>query len=151
NQEAKKGAFFAWHAFVLPGDYEVILALYDKGTGKRSFAARKLRVESLNKDPLPDAWSGLPTVELLEATTKAPDSSFHPEIVGRLRLPLAARRPVRIELLANLTGTGRAMVSHRAYNFNLGSLLPILKTFSQVEVRGGALNIEVLDLIRRQV
>src|SRR5262249_33660379 len=42
-------------------------------------------------------------------------------------------------------------VSHRAYNFNLGSLLPILKTFSQVEVRGGALNIEVLDLIRRQV
>jgi len=88
NPEAKKGAFFAWHAFMLPGDYEVILALYDKGTGKRSFGARKLRVESLNKDPLPDAWSDLPSVELLEVTTKAPDSSFHPEIVGRLRLPL---------------------------------------------------------------
>jgi hypothetical protein len=151
NPKAKNGAFFAWHAFMLPGDYDVILALYDKGAGKRSFGTRKLRVESLNKDPLPDAWSDLPAVELLPVAPKAPDSYFLPEIVGRLRLPLAPRRPVRVELLANLTGTGRAMVSHTAYNFNLSSLLPILKTFSQVEVRGGALNIEVLDLIRRQV
>src|SRR5262249_54257047 len=55
NPEVKKGVFFAWHAFMLPGDYEVIVALYDKGNGKRSFGVRKLRVESLNKDPLPDA------------------------------------------------------------------------------------------------
>ena len=82
---------------------------------------------------------------------KQPDSLFHPEISTRLSLPLVTRRPLRVEVLANLTGTGRAMVSHNAYNFNLTSLLPILKTFSQIEVRNGALNIEVLDLIRRQV
>jgi hypothetical protein len=151
NPELKHGGFFAWHAFMLPGEYEATLALYDKSTGKHSFARRSLRIEPLSKDPLPDAWRDLPPIEFLEGPTKPPDSYFHPEAAGRLRLPLVAQRPVRIEVLANLTGTGRAMVSHNAYNFNLGSLLPILKTFSQVDVRGGALNIEVLDLVRRRV
>ena len=151
NPELKRGGFFAWHAFMLPGEYEVTLALYDKSTRKRSFARRALRVEPLSKDPLPDAWRDLPSVEFLRSPARPPDSYFHPEAVGRLRLPLVARRPVRIEVLANLTGTGRAMVSHGAYNFNLGSLLPILRAFSQIDVRGGTLNIEVLDLVRRQV
>jgi hypothetical protein len=43
------------------------------------------------------------------------------------------------------------MVSHSAYNFNVATLLPIVRSFSQIEVRGGALNIELLDLVRRQV
>ena len=60
NPEAKRGVYFAWHAFTLPGDYEVILVLYDKATGKRIFGARKLRVEPLGNDPLPGAWSELP-------------------------------------------------------------------------------------------
>ena len=151
NPEARHGVYFAWHAFVLPGAYEVTLALYDKATGKRSFGTRKLSVEPLSKDPLPEAWRDLPPVELLHGSSKPPDSFFHPEIKGRLHLPISARRPVRVELLANLTGTGRAMVSHSAYNFNVGTLLPIVRSFSQMEVRGGALNMELLDLVRRDV
>src|SRR5262249_26326011 len=53
--------------------------------------------------------------------------------------------------VANLAGTRRARASDRAYTFNLTSLLPILKTFSQMEVKNGVLNFEVLDLVRRQV
>src|SRR5262249_13850880 len=53
--------------------------------------------------------------------------------------------------VANLAGTRRARASDRAYTFNLTSLLPILKTFSQREVSNGVLNVEVLDLVRRQV
>ena len=41
---------------------------------------------------------------------KQPDSFFHPEISTRLSLPLITRQPVRVEVLANLTGTGRASV-----------------------------------------
>ena len=52
NPTARYGVYFAWHAFVLPGDYEVTLALYDKANCKRSFGTRKLRVEPLTKDPL---------------------------------------------------------------------------------------------------
>jgi len=151
NPELKRGGFFAWHAFMLPGEYEVTLALYDQSARKRSFDRRAFRIEPLSKDPLPDAWRDLPSVEFLRSPSRPPDSYFHPEAVGRLRLPLMAQRPARIEVLANLTGTGRAMVSHGAYNFNLGSLLPILKAFSQIDVRSGALNIEVLDLVSRRV
>lgn len=150
NPEIKNGAFVAWRALVLPGDYDTLLALYDKATGTHSFAARKLHVEPLNHDPLPDAWKDLPALELVQVA-KPPESFFHPEIKSRLYLPVAARRPVRIELMANLTGTGRAMVSHGAYDFNLTTLLPIMKAFSNLEVRGGALNIEFIDLVRRTV
>jgi len=149
--DLKHGAYFVWHVFLLPGDYDVKLAVYDKLTRKHSFARRSLHIEPLSKDPMPDLWNDLPSIEFLKAKSKEPDSLFHPETVGRLRLEVNPRRPVRLEFLANLTGTGRAMVSHSAYNFNLGSLLPIVKTFSQMEVRGGALNIELLDLVRRQI
>ena len=91
NPELKRGGFFAWHAFMLPGEYEVTLALYDKSTRKRSFARRALRVEPLSKDPLPDAWRDLPSVEFLRSPARQPDSYFRPEAVGRLRLPLVAR------------------------------------------------------------
>lgn len=147
----KYKTYFVWHVFLLPGDYDVELAVYDKLTRKHSFAKRILRIEPLSKDPMPDLWNDLPTVEFLKAKSKEIDSIFQPETVGRLRLAVIPRRPLRVELLANLTGTGRAMVSHSAYNFNLGSLLPIVKTFSQMEVRGGALNIEILDLVHRQI
>jgi hypothetical protein len=147
----KQQPHFVWHIFLLPGDFDVRVAVYDKLTGKHSYARRSLRIEPLSKDPMPDAWNDLPAIEALNANSKQPDSFYHPETVGRLRLVVSPRRPVRVELLANLTGTGRAMVSHNAYNFNLGSLLAIVKTFSQIEVRGGELNIELLDLVRRQV
>lgn len=150
KRDVRNGAYFAWYFFVLPGEYDLVLTLIDKATGKRNYAHRSLRIDNLNKDPLPEAWRDLPTVEFLRVE-EPPDVYFHPESWSRLRLPLASRHPVRIEVLANLTGTGRAMVSHRAYNFNLTSLLPILKTFSQMEVQNGALNVEVLDLVRRQV
>ena len=150
KQDVSNGAYFVWRFFVLPGQYDLVLTLMDKTNGKRNYAHRTLRVEGLNKDPLPEAWRDLPTVEFLRVEDP-PDSYYHPESWSRLRLPLISQHPVRIEVLANLTGTGRAMVSHRAYDFNLTSLLPILKTFSQMEVQNGVLNFEVLDLVRRQV
>src|SRR5262249_18868364 len=148
--EARKGAYFAWRLFMLPGDYDLVLTLVDKVTDKRNYAHRNLHIGPLNKDPLPEAWRDLPAVEFLRVEDP-PDSFFHPDSWSRLRLPLTSRHPVRIEVLANLTGTGRAMVSHRSYEFNLTSLLPILKTFSEIEVKNGVLNFEVRDLVRRQV
>jgi hypothetical protein len=147
----KDGVFFAWHAFMLPGEYRIAVALYDESTGKRSFARRMLRIDPLGKDPLPEVWHDLPTVEFVQVRSEQPDASFHPEIQGRLRLPVRTLRPIRIELMANLTGTGRAVVSHSAYNFNIALLMPIMKSFSQLEVEKGALNVEFLDLVRRQV
>ena len=148
--DKKKDAFFAWGVFVLPGDYKMALAVYDRETGEHNLTQRNLRVPPLKNDPLPDAWRGLPSVEFMERAEKL-DSSFHPEIQGKLHLPLETQRPVRIELLVNLTPSEILTGSYRAYNFNLRALMPILKTLSQVAVRNGAVNLATLDLTRQQV
>jgi hypothetical protein len=148
--DRKKDAYFAWGAFVLPGDYKLALALYDRETGEHNLTQRNLKIAALKHDPLPDAWRDLPSVEFMERAEKL-DSSFHPEIHGRLHLPLEAKRPVQIELLVNLTPSEILTGSYRAFNFNLRALMPILKTFSQIDVRNGAVNLATLDLTRQQV
>jgi hypothetical protein len=146
----EKDAYFAWGAFVLPGDYKVTLALYDRETGEHNLLQRNLRVAPLKNDPLPDAWRDLPNVEFMERAEKA-YSSYHPEIHGRLHLPLATQRPVQIEVLVNLTPSEILTGSYRAYNFNLRALIPILKTLSQMDVPNGIINLATLDLTRQQV
>lgn len=143
-------AFFAWAVFILPGDYKVALALYDSETGEHNLTQRSLKIAPLKKDPLPEAWRDLPSVEFLERTEKF-DSSYHPEIRGRLHLPLEAQRPLKIDLLVNLTPSEILTGSHRAYNFNLRALIPILKTFSQIDVSNGIVNLATLDLTRQKV
>jgi hypothetical protein len=145
-----KDGYFAWGAFVLPGDYKLALALYDRETGEHNFAQRSLKIARLKNDPLPGAWRDLPNVEFIERAEKL-DSSFHPEIRGRLYLPLEVQRPIQIELLVNLTPSEILTGSYRAYNFNLRALMPILKTFSQIDVHPGAVNLATLDLTRQQV
>jgi len=143
-------AFFAWGAFVLPGDYKVALALYDSETGEHNFTQRVMRIAPLKKDPLPEAWRDLPSIEFLERTEKF-DSSYHPEIQGRLHLTLDSQRPLKIDLLVNLTPSEILTGSYRALNFNLRALIPILKTFSQIRVSNGVVNLATLDLTRQKV
>src|SRR5215471_2553728 len=37
KQDVRKGAFFAWNLFMLPGDYDLVLSLIDKTNGKRNY------------------------------------------------------------------------------------------------------------------
>lgn len=151
NPKARKQAIvFAWDTFMLPGEYAVVLALYDTATGERSFAQRSLRVAAIKSDPLPEAWKDLPPVEILVSPDE-PDAYFHPEVKGRLRLPLSSKRPVRMELLFNLTPSeGRARAAS-SYSENLRLLLPVLKSLAQIDVRNGVLDVATLDLTHRRV
>ncbi|MBZ5525500.1 MAG: hypothetical protein LAP21_25020 [Acidobacteriia bacterium] len=143
---------FSWKAFMLPGEYRVTFALYHGGTGEHNVAERKLKVPALNKDPLPEAWRNLPPVEFW-APIKDTDLDFfyRPDIEGRLYLPLVTRRPVRVEILADFAASDIFHGSQVAYNYYLGAALPTLKTFSQIEVRNGSIDIAVLDLARQRV
>jgi hypothetical protein len=71
-------------------------------------------------------------------------------VSGRLHLPLETRRPVRIELLVNLTPSEQASAMRRNSR-TLGVLIPALKVLSQIDARNGSLNIAALDLARRRV
>jgi hypothetical protein len=128
----------------------LVVVLYDRETGEHNLIQRNLKIAALKNDPLPDAWRDLPSVGFMERAEKL-DSSFHPEIRGRLHLPLEAQRPVQIELLVNLTPSEILTGSYRAFTFNLRALMPILKIFSQIDVHNGAVNLATLDLTRQQV
>jgi hypothetical protein len=136
--------------FVLPGDYNLRLAVYASATGEHSVKQEKLHVAPLKNDPLPEMWRDLPPVEFIDAT-EPPDSWYLPSMTGRFHLSLATTKPVRVEVLVNMTPSERLAGSSRAQNRNLGALIPALKAISQIDVHGGAMNVELLDLSRQRV
>jgi hypothetical protein len=137
-------------AFVLPGDYRVAFAVVDTVNGEHGIREERLHVAPLRNDPFPDAWRGLPPVEFLPPADP-PDAWYLPSISGPLHLPLETRRPVRIDVLVNLTPSERATGSLRAQNGNLSVLLPALKTISQLDLHNASLHVALLDLSRQRV
>src|SRR5262249_14074390 len=129
----KKGKIdIYWNLFVLPGDYKVTVVLADAVKADHNLAQAPLRVPELKHDLLPGAWTGLPAVEFLTTGLKGPDALFHPDVPGRLHLPLASRRPVRMEVLADVTASDLFHGSTAFYNRYLAVALPLLKALSQV-------------------
>jgi hypothetical protein len=141
---------YTWSAFVLPGDYRVALAVVDTQNREHGAREERVHVAALRNDPLPDAWRGLPAVELL-APDQPPAFWYQPEIRGRLHLPLGTRRPLHVDVLVNLTPSERASGSPGAQNNNLRVLLPALKVLLQMDLPNGSMNVSLLDLTRQKI
>jgi hypothetical protein len=140
-----------WDAFVLPGDYKVELALYDKASGEHNYQQSTLHVPGLKDDLLPEAWSGLPSVELWGPLTDERDAIFHSDIEGTLHLPLQTGRPVHLEVLADLTPSDLFHGSTRFYTRYLSVMLPLMKALTQIAPANGSMRVATLDLRRREV
>lgn len=140
----------SWDAFVRPGTFDVALALYQPATNEHNLAVRKLKIQPLKNDPLPHLWPALPNLEFI-IPAQEPDAFFQPEIKGVLNLPLLSRRRVEIEVVGNPAPMEEPGNIGSAYQQNLAFLLPMLKTFSQVRVRNGALNVSLVDLAHQVV
>lgn len=138
---------FNFDPYVLPGVYRVLVVLWHTKSGEHSLMEKSLQIEPLKKDPLAAASFGLPRVEF-NKDNQSLDDLYQPDIQGKLHLPLATQRPLRVELLADVTPLG---VRASAYRKTLGLLLPLLKTFSQIEVRNGSLGVEAFDLSHQRV
>lgn len=136
---------FSWIAFVLPGKYEVALAMFFKGGAEYNFATRELNVGRLKSDPLVDSWKGLPNVEFTDPLEGGVNDFLLPEISG-LYLPVATRRPVRMDVLVNLTPYTTELSYPPLYREKLAVLLPVLKIFGQLNLANGFLNVATLDL-----
>lgn len=139
-------------AFVTPGDYRISLAIFATATGEHSAMRIPLHVNPLKNDPLAGASRDLPPVEILPAA-QSPDDLFLPNITGRLNLPLATRRPVRVEILVNASpiSAGEPLRTEQINNRSLTSLIPALKVISETNVRNGTLNVALLDLTTQHV
>ena len=119
--------FFVTHyAFVLPGEYVLTIAVCDTKTLEHSVSTRKLRVEGVKDDPLPRAFDGLPAVEFVPPTDGTPDVWFLPGIAGKLKLELAAKHRLEVQVLVNLTPSERQLGSAGALRRNMSLAMPAL-------------------------
>lgn len=146
----KRSITWSWEAFALPGEYSVMIALYDTGTHEHDLALTRIKVEPLKNDPLPEMWRGLPTWEFW-APLDETDLLFHPDTDGRLHLAPSTKRPVHLEILADLTPSDLFHGSTRFYAHYLAVVVPLMKALSQVDPAGGTVNISTVDLRRRKV
>lgn len=136
--------------FVLPGDYEVSVAIVDTATREHVASRRKLHVASLKSEPLADAWRDLPAVEYIHASA-TPDSWYLPNVKGKVRLNARSQHPISVDLLVNLTPTERLSGSNRSRDRNLSLLLPALKVLAAADWGDAAVRISFLDLANRRV
>ena len=152
DEAAKSNIQYLQDALVLPGDYRVGVLIFDVKTHDHWAEQKTLHVNPLRNDPLPGAWKDLPSVELLRAQ-EPPDSWYLPYISSNLKLPVAARRPVRVELVMNASPSGpsRGLNTGTANSRNLANLVPALKVFSQMELAGGSLHVTLVDISKRRV
>src|ERR1051326_4064918 len=150
--EIKKGEIdITWDMYMLPGDYKATVMFVDAKSGEHDVAESSLRIAPLKNDPLPGAWTGLPPVEFLNLTLRGPDAMFRAEVSTKLHLPMATRRPVHLEVLADVTASDLFHGSTVFYNRYLGVALPLLKALSQIELEQGSTDVAMLDLRKHSV
>jgi hypothetical protein len=143
---------FAWQAFAVPGQYEVSVALWDKKSGEHNFLRRLFHVGAYKNDPLPEMWRGLDAFEFWGTKRDGPEFMFHSDIEGRLHLPLATRRPVKLEVLLDMSPSAEIFRgSFGYYNNYLATALPMFKVFSQITPSHGSRSVAALDLIQRRI
>lgn len=109
------------------------------------------RVEKLKNDLLPEAWNRIPAWEFWGPVTDGPDSVYRSDIESKLFLPLATKRSLRLQVLADLTPSDLFHGSYALYEGYLSGVLPLFKLFSHLNVENGSLSAASLDLIRRKV
>ncbi|HKF20495.1 MAG TPA: hypothetical protein VKE93_02935 [Candidatus Angelobacter sp.] len=142
---------FFWGMFVLPGNYDVEVGLYDQATGEHNLERHKLEVAPLDIDPLPSAWRELPSVEFLSPATGGLDGLYRSDVEGRLNLPLRTGRPLHLEILADMTASEAFFSDTAGYERYLAGILPIVKVLSQISPSKGSVSVAALDLDRRRV
>lgn len=143
---------FTVSAFVRPGDYRVLAALIDTHSMEHSFTSRMLHVTPVKGDPLPQAWLGLPSVEVLPVV-EGPDAWFLPEVKGLLDLPVNTkepRQPAHIDLLVNMTPSERS-ASAGSLRRNMSAVIPALKVLSGLNAKQQPPSAAVIDLTHHRI
>ena len=139
-------------ALVIPGDYRFTLAMLHRGGADQSqgdydLGHATLHVAPLKNDPLPNAWEGTTPVEIIGKESDM-EEWFHPDLTANLHLPLATRRPVRIELLVTLP---RSRSAGEYYRQCMSALVAQMKVLSGIELSNGSIRITLLDAQHRGV
>ena len=132
-------------AYLLPGEYQVSLGVFDTANGEHSVARKTLRVNPIKNDPLPEAWRDMPPVEMIF------DQPFR---LRRLNVPMESKRPLDVQLLVNMSpslDTPSMRARPVPADTVLNGIVSVMRVLSQMYVRNGKYHIGVLNLARRKV
>lgn len=133
-------------AFFLPGDYVVSLAVCDPKTLAHSFTRRRYRVAPIKSDPLTVAWKDLPTVEFTQPDF-IPYSWYQPQLRSVIRLPVANQKPIRIELLVNITPSNLGSLNQ--FRANMQVVIPSMKVLMGIDPAAGSVGLSIADINRQ--
>jgi hypothetical protein len=147
----KAEVIYSWQAFVLPGRYEVAVALFDKAREEHNFTRGKWHVDRMKNDPMPGAWQELRSLEFWAPEARNLDEFYRSDMDGRLHLPLAASKPIHLEILADLTPSELFAGNQKLYENYLAGVLPMLKALSQIRTPAGSPDVTGLDLYQSKV
>jgi len=132
---------------VKPGDYVLLLILYDHVSRKHNLAKRRIRIPEINNDPLPNAFDSLPLVEYPQRR-EADDPVGYP---SKLSLPVENPQPLQIEIISTLSHPEQWRSGSRILRNHVPNIVRALTALSQLELSRGTLSITGLDLVRRQL
>lgn len=113
---------------VVPGDYEIAAAVYDRLTGEHNLQRTRLHVTDSYHESQNDVRNQVPTVEFQRACSRR-----------QLSFSLKTAKPVRIEVVAIRPD---ALNSH---------VQPRLRSISEMKPAQGSVNVTLLDLALRKV
>lgn len=135
---------------VVPGQYRLAFAVYDKGTGAYSFQERQVKVPGLKNDPLPSSWPTASSVEFFEPEEN-PFKVFLANPPVRLNLPLQTGRPIRLEVIYGFRTPPPAAGSTSYYNQWLEAEFSEISALAQIGVGNGSIRVEVVDALHRRM
>lgn len=138
---------FGLRPMVQPGEYILWVAVYDAATDRRSVARRPFRVEPIKKDFLEGAFNLVPAVEFPRLILDEEGDWI--ELPPPLSLQVGTRRPIEVELIANLGPPEQWMSRSRVLRQHQDLTAGYLAVLSQLEIENGIFRITGLDLVSR--
>ena len=134
-KDVHQEALFTQNILAIPGDYRVDFAVYDSASQQRSFAQRTMHIAPLHNDPLPDAWQGADSIEIVP-DLNSPDRWYLPRAIDKLHLTVDSQTPVNLQIIAS-----------GAWSDELSAE----KVLSQIEVPNGSADLALLSYEHRSV
>jgi hypothetical protein len=148
-------------AYLHSGTYQIALIAYDPHVHKGNLWRGRVRVASVNGDPLPDIDRSVPAVEFLRPAPPLPGGhvlSHDPWTFGHgsLTLPVRNADPLEVDLVANLslsdtTRTHNAEAPDWFYQINAAVVSEVSRVLSQMTLERGCIRVTAMDIARQKV
>jgi hypothetical protein len=140
---------FGGCVFLKPGDYTMWMALHDIETERYSVLKRRVRVSAPENDPLPELYQRLPDLEFPVAAGS--DLTFTQVKPGPLRLPVANKSPLAIEIVAVVNPSEQWSARPDIRRSQSGAILAAASILSQIEPAKGSRSLLAVDVVDQTV